>query len=280
MDADRRVSVAEWQPNGAPQLPPRIRRQSRYRISARFLGVLGTILVHVAVLQSLVVLGTQPKKIHRPINTGPGSTAIAGDRMTDQPLVLLQPIAAPESAISPLGELASRGIASRDLQIALISPDPAPPAVDIPPDAKDDPTADSDITSGDPAGRARLFGIYTRQIQARIDRIWRRPRTPISQETDPKETEHETFHCQIQVVQDAHGNVEEIMLPNCNGSTDWQQSLVSAVRESSPLPAPPDQKVFSKSITLQFVGFAYRAGDSPGTYKLYRSQPLQAARHQ
>jgi hypothetical protein len=239
--------------------------------------VIGTLLIHLLVLQSLVVLGTHPKKIRRPINTGPGSTAIAGDRMTDQPLVLLQPIAAPASTMSAFEELASRGVAPRALQIALLSPDPAPPTIDIPADAKEDLTVDTDMTSGDPAGRARLFGIYTRQIQARIDRIWQRPRTPIS-ETDPETAADETFHCQVQVVQDAHGNVEEILLPNCNGSVAWQQSLVSAIREASPLPAPPDQKVFSKSITLEFVGLAYRQGDPTDNYEAARSR--QSARNQ
>jgi hypothetical protein len=78
----------------------------------------------------------------------------------------------------------------------------------------------------------------------------------------------ETFRCQVEIVQDAHGNVAEILLPNCNGSVAWQQSLVSAIREASPLPAPPDQKVFSKSITLQFVSFAYRPGDPADNYEV------------
>jgi hypothetical protein len=160
MDADPRFSVSDWQPNGQePELPKRIRRPSRYRIPARILGVLGTLLIHAAFLQSLVVLGTHAKKIHSPINPGLGSTAVAGERMTDQPLVLLQPIAALVSPMSLIEELASRGVAPRDLQIALLSPDPAPPAIDIPLDAKEDSIADTEIASGDPAGRVRLFGI-------------------------------------------------------------------------------------------------------------------------
>jgi hypothetical protein len=214
------------------------------------------------------------------MDTGPGSSAVAGERMTDQPLVLLQPIAAPASPTSLFEELASRGVAPRALQVALLSPDPAPPAIKIPPDAQDDPTTDADITTGDPAGRARLFGIYTRQIQARIDRIWRRPRSPISETTNPATAADETFNCQVQVIQDAYGNVEEILLPNCNGSASWQQSLVSAIRQASPLPMPPDQKVFSKSVTLQFVGFAYKSGDPTDNYEVARSQPLQSARNQ
>jgi hypothetical protein len=35
-------------------------------------------------------------------------------------------------------------------------------------------------TGGDGAEQARLFGIYTGQIQAQIDRVWRRPRTPVN----------------------------------------------------------------------------------------------------
>jgi len=213
------------------------------------------------------------------VNTGLGSSAMAGDRMSDQPLVLLQPIDAPANTTSPFEELASRGVAPRDLQIALVSPDPAPPAIEIPPDAKEDPTADSAITSGDTAGRARLFGIYTRQIQARIDRVWRRPRSPIWEAADHRAVADETFQCQVQIVQDARGNVQEVLLPHCNGSVAWQRSLVSAIQQASPLPAPPDEKVFSTSITLQFVGFPYRSGDPMDSYEPARSQSAQTARN-
>jgi hypothetical protein len=123
--------------------------------------------------------------------------------------------------------------------------------------------------SGDGAVFARLFGIYTGQIQARIDRVWRRPRTPINEnvaESKPTEAE-ESFQCEAQIVQDARGNVQEILLPRCNGSPAWQRSLVLAIQQASPLPAPPSAKVFQSSVTLRFVGLGYRAGEPEDGYE-------------
>jgi hypothetical protein len=75
-----------------------------------------------------------------------------------------------------------------------------------------------------------------------------------------------SFQCQAQIVQDNSGYVEEI-LPRCNGSSVWQQSLVTAIRQASPLPAPPAASVFSRSITLSFVGLAYIQGAAEDEYE-------------
>src|SRR6202012_449133 len=117
---------------------------------------------------------------------------------------------------------------------------------------------------GDAAELARLFGVYTGQIQARIDRVWRRPRTPVNAiAVDQKPTgTDESFQCEAQIVQDAKGNVQEILLPRCNGSAAWQHSLIVAIRQASPLPAPPSTRVFTQSITVTFVGLPYAEGAS------------------
>jgi hypothetical protein len=135
------------------------------------------------------------------------------------------------------------------------------------------PSASADGTDG--AEKARLLGIYTGQIQARIDRVWRRPRTPVNEEKSSVDAT-ESFQCEAQIVQDARGNVQEVMLPRCNGSPAWRNSLVLAIQHASPLPAPPSEKAFSTSITLNFVGLSYFAGASDDDYEPVR-RPLLSA---
>jgi hypothetical protein len=123
------------------------------------------------------------------------------------------------------------------------------------------------VDSGVATEQARLFGIYTGQIQARINRIWRRPRTPVNELDDTGgPNADESFRCQAQIVQDAVGNVQEILLLNCNGSLSWQRSLVTAIGQASPLPAPPVASVFRHTITLDFLGLAYVPGSSDDEY--------------
>jgi hypothetical protein len=125
-------------------------------------------------------------------------------------------------------------------------------------------------SGGDAAELARLLGIYTGQIQARIDRVWRRPRTPVNANSVNRTLSdaEESFQCEAQIVQDASGNVQEILLPRCNGSPAWQHSLVVAIQQASPLPAPPSTRVFTQSITLRFVGLPYSTGASSEEYEI------------
>jgi hypothetical protein len=127
-----------------------------------------------------------------------------------------------------------------------------------------------DAANGDASERARLTGIYSGQILARIDRVWRRPRTPVNDESSDKkaETADESFQCEAQIIQDYSGYVQEILLPRCNGSPAWQHSLVVAIRQASPLPAPPSPTVFSRSVTFRFVGLPYVAGASDDEYEI------------
>jgi hypothetical protein len=124
--------------------------------------------------------------------------------------------------------------------------------------------------SGEAAEQARLFGIYTGQIRSRVERIWRRPRTPVSETGigDARTTADDSFQCQVQIVQDASGIVQEVLLPQCNGSLAWQRSLVVAIQQASPLPAPPSARVFSRSIALNFLGLPYGSGSSDEDYEL------------
>ena len=58
----------------------------------------------------------------------------------------------------------------------------------------------------------------------------------------------------MRVLQDADGKVLEIMLIECDDGIDWQQSLVAAIQQASPLPAPPHPAVFTSALMLQLQG--------------------------
>jgi hypothetical protein len=66
----------------------------------------------------------------------------------------------------------------------------------------------------------------------------------------------------VQVTQSKQGEVQEVTVRDCNGSTRWQVSLVHAIERASPLPAPPDPVVFTDSLRLSFRSDAYVDGES------------------
>ena len=100
------------------------------------------------------------------------------------------------------------------------------------------------------AARSALVGIYMGQIDARIERAWRRPRTPIDEGR---------FFCRVRIEQNSRGDVKEITLERCNGDVSWQVSLVHAIHAASPLPAPSDPRVFTRVIRMGFRSEPYSA---------------------
>jgi TonB C terminal len=103
----------------------------------------------------------------------------------------------------------------------------------------------------DSSNRSVLYGRYVGQINARIFRAWLRPRTPIGLPA---------FKCRARIAQDVLGNVGEVMLEDCNGDARWQLSVVHAIQSASPLPAPPDPRVFRHEITVSFQSEGYHDG--------------------
>ena len=101
---------------------------------------------------------------------------------------------------------------------------------------------------GDSAAQAALLGHYVGQIDARIERAWQRPRGPLKEDD---------FSCRVRIAQDATGAVQEITLERCNGDMRWQLSLVHAIQLASPLPAPPDPKVFTRVLRMNFHAQPY-----------------------
>ncbi len=99
-----------------------------------------------------------------------------------------------------------------------------------------------------------MVGRYLGQIDARVERAWIRPRAPIAPGL---------FTCRVRIVQEDDGHVQEIELIDCNGDAAWQTSLVRAIQSASPLPAPPDPKVFSRRLILEFHSTAFLPGIDP-----------------
>jgi hypothetical protein len=265
MDSSQKMDVGDWQ-----DFPPPVvveKRAPRRFLPPTLIGILGTLLLHALVIQS-VPWGSSPKL--KPPET-PESADVLAKFKTD-PAESLVLISLPTTAVSIQGATQNLVSSLPDLKEMMIKS-----RVDVEPPAllniealalSEDPVSNPTSGSGDGAEVARLFGIYTGQIQARIDRVWRRPRTPINENASGKESADDSFQCEAQIVQDVKGNVQEILLPRCNGSAAWQRSLVIAIQQASPLPAPPSVKVFTQSITLKFVGLPYVQGASNEEYEV------------
>ncbi len=242
--------------------------RSIVRWPSRVIGAFGALAVHALMLQA-VSLGTSAAKQQPERETGPGASAIVSGADASMTLVLVQLPSASHSDVL-LQELASRGAAAANAAIQVVSPDPTP-AFDVAEetDAEADPEAPQSV--GDPAMRSMLFGRYTGQINARIQRAWLKPRSAVNGRDNSSSLDEPTqdarFHCAVRITQDARGFVQEVELVQCNGTLAWQYSLISAIQRSSPLPAPPSPTVFTNALILSFEGQAYRPGDPDPQYE-------------
>ena len=214
-----------------------------------------------------MLLGSSSAKRPPPEESGPGASAASSDDSNYMTLVMLN--LPSESQFTSESEYASVGVAQSDSPIQVASADPAPLPEPDPFEAEeiDDAAAH---TAGDPAIQSKLFGSYTSQIDARIQRAWRKPRSeiaPPTKDADGRLHRRETFPCQARIAQDAGGNVTEVELIQCDGSSEWQMSLVNAIQRASPLPAPPSPTVFTNVLTLFFEGKAYVPGYREDEYE-------------
>lgn len=107
------------------------------------------------------------------------------------------------------------------------------------------------------SGFAVLYGRYLGQIQARIERAWLRPRTAIGSDL---------FRCQVRIEQKRNGTVGDITLQSCNGTLAWQESLVRAIDNASPLSAPPNPAVYTPHVELVFRSTPYTPEAPPGEF--------------
>jgi colicin import membrane protein len=91
-------------------------------------------------------------------------------------------------------------------------------------------------------GYQSLKASYVAAIQAHVERRWYEP---------PGTTEG--LVCRIYVMQIPGGEVVGTRFGACNGNAAVRQSIENAVRNSSPLPAPPDPSLFEREVELVFT---------------------------
>jgi hypothetical protein len=222
--------------------------------------VLGTLLVHGLALNS-VGWGFSTVKPKQPETQAAGAARVETAVKPAEALVLLNLNNAPEGD-SDLAEL-HRSIASwtprlTHARVEVVSPE----FFDIGDSPSTDNASVSNPDAGDPALRALMVGRYLGQINARIERAWMRPRTPVEESVETTRLatnapSGDTFTCRVQIRQDGRGNVQEVLLLACNGSEAWRHSLVVAINQASPLPAPPVPSVYTQSLTMSFQAQAY-----------------------
>lgn len=233
---------------------------------SRVLGLTASVALHAALFLSLS-LGSVAASKRAPEETGPGATAIVSSEGSFMTLVIVHTPGPTDTTMSV--DVASRGSTLANPIIQIVSPDPNP-SYEMPELASVDESGEASVTAGDPARQSMLFGRYTGQINARIQRAWVKPRSPIieaSERETASPTTIETFQCQARIVQGAGGAVQEIELMQCNGSSEWQLSLVRAIQQASPLPAPPDPSVFTSELMLGFEAKEFVPGYREDEYE-------------
>jgi hypothetical protein len=266
MNNDKNMDVVDWLDSHRP-IVSRI-RPARQPRSPTVFGVLGTLLLHSLIVPS-AFLGSQARRTHPPEIQEP-SALVKSNADATESLVLITLPTISDSNQESIQDISSLPALRKLTLVSQINPDP-PAFLNVEVlTLGEEQASRSTVNSGDGIEQARLFGIYTGQIQARIERIWRRPRTPVNEiaGSEVPATRDEVFQCRTQIVQDASGIVQEVLLLRCNGSLVWQRSLVIAIQQASPLPAPPSVNVFSHSISLDFLGLSYVAGSPDDDYEI------------
>lgn len=91
------------------------------------------------------------------------------------------------------------------------------------------------------AESAGLNNQYAALIRQHIERNWNRPPSART-----------GLECEIKVAQTPGGVVLSVQIGRCNGDAAVKQSIETAVLRASPLPPPPDPRLFQRSVTLIF----------------------------
>jgi colicin import membrane protein len=91
------------------------------------------------------------------------------------------------------------------------------------------------------AESAGLLNEYIALIEQRIVRNWNRPPSA-----------RPGLECRVRVVQTPGGTVLSVQIDQCNGDEAVRQSIEAAVMRSSPLPPPPDPRLFERNLLLVF----------------------------
>ncbi len=92
------------------------------------------------------------------------------------------------------------------------------------------------------SGFQSLKASYVQAIQAHVEHHW----------FEPPGT-GQGLTCTVYLMQIPGGEVVGMRFGNCNGNTAVRQSIETAVRNASPLPAPPEPALFEREIRLIFT---------------------------
>ncbi len=226
------------------------------RVPAAALGACASLLLHACLVTS--VLWSVGARHARPSDPHWGGSARRHDT-SDAAMqwIVLEMDPSPTAEVRP-------NVSPTLIPVAPVAwqADLAKVAAELDADFADETTSGSSSSAADSgSGGAALIamaGRYIGQIDARIDRAWMRPRTPIGAAA---------FSCRVRIDQDRAGNVLDVTLERCNGDARWQLSLVRAIESASPLPAPPDPAVFAPIVHMSFRAAAYRPGAPEGQYE-------------
>jgi hypothetical protein len=260
-----------------PTALSRSRHQNRpsSRSWSRVLGLVGTLSLHGIAIQTIIA-NSDFHKPRPPDVQGAEVGRVDPGAATAEELVLVAIADVQKNDLGIKEPIISLEPQLKKLPIPIISPDPLPLFSFETADDAPGITTPAVPDAGDPAIRALMFGRYTGQISARIERAWVRPRSAVTSDavaaphrdvTDDSTADGNTFRCRVQIRQDAHGNVQEVLLVDCNGTEAWRHSLVIAINQSSPLPAPPIPSVFRRLLNMTFEAQAYQQGDAPDEYE-------------
>lgn len=88
---------------------------------------------------------------------------------------------------------------------------------------------------------AGLLNQYIAMIEQRVVRNWNRPPSA-----------RPGLECEVNVSQAPTGMVLTVAIGRCNGDAAVRQSIEAAVLRSSPLPPPPDPRLFERNLKLIF----------------------------
>jgi hypothetical protein len=229
--------------------PPKFCREGRAPVAVACAGL--SVLLHVTLIGAVLSGGTG-RHVNVPYTPGVGTSALASSAAPAMTLIFLEEPGVRSSREEAPQEFTSPGRDFPNPFLLAVSPQPRIDSSHSLQDEDDVQTA-VDAPSSNQLGQAELFGRYMYQIQARVERAWLRPRTPIGAEL---------FECRVRIVQSRRGEVLEVELQECNGDARWQLSIVRAVEAASPLPAPPDAAVFTDLLGLSFRSVAHGAEGS------------------
>ena len=82
---------------------------------------------------------------------------------------------------------------------------------------------------------------YVAMIKQQVERRWTRPLSAMT-----------GLECEVRVAQTPTGTVLSVEVGRCNGDAAVRQSIETAVHRASPLPPPPDPRMFQRNLVFIF----------------------------